>query len=79
MCDVLDQENSDKSGDTYDHFFGAEVCLPSKLEKNIYRVTKPVKDNEGITGGIEQPTLFADNSLYEVSFSNGKTGEHQGT
>ena len=39
------------------------------------RVTKPVKDNEGVPIGIEHPVLFADHSLYEVSFPNVRTEE----
>ena len=37
------------------------------------RVTKNVKYNEGKPRGIEHPKLFADHSLYEVSFPNGQT------
>ena len=36
-------------------------------------VTKQVKDNRGNPRGIEHPILFADHSLYEVSFTNGQT------
>ena len=36
----------------------------------ISRVTKRVKDNKGKPRGIEHRTLFADHSLYEVSFPN---------
>ena len=39
------------------------------------RVTKRVKDNEDIPKWIEHPILFADHSLYEVSFTNVQTGE----
>ena len=28
MDDVVDQENAEKSVDTYDQFFGTEICLP---------------------------------------------------
>ena len=71
MDDVVDQENSEKSVDTYDHFVGAELCLPHERgRKMIDRVTNCVKDNKGNPRGIEHPTLFADNSLYEVSFTN---------
>ena len=28
MEDVMDQTNSDKDFDTYDHFSGVELCLP---------------------------------------------------
>ena len=37
------------------------------------RVTKSAKYNEGKPKMIEQPTLFADHSLYEVSFRIGQT------
>ena len=40
------------------------------------RVNKNVKDNEGKTRGIEQPKLFANHSLYEVKFLNGRREEH---
>ena len=36
----------------------------------IVRVTKRVKDTEVNPRGIEHPILFADHSLYEVSFTN---------
>ena len=39
------------------------------------RVTKCVTDREGNPRGIQKTTLFADNSLYEVSFTNGRTEE----
>ena len=41
----------------------------------ISRVTKSVQDNDGNSIGIEHPSLFADQSLYEVSFPNGLTEE----
>ena len=37
------------------------------------RVTNIVNDKEVNPRGIENPTLFADHSLYEVSFTNGRT------
>ena len=37
------------------------------------RATKRVKDNEVNPIGIENPALFSDHSLYEVSFPNGRT------
>ena len=37
------------------------------------RFTKPVKDNDDNPIGIENPTLFADHSIYKVSFLNGWT------
>ena len=67
----MDQDNAEKSVDTYDHFFGAEVCLPDeKGRKQMARVTNRVRDNEGKPRRIEQPTLFADHSIYEVLFTN---------
>ena len=39
------------------------------------RFTKRVKDNEGNPIGIEQPALFADHYLYEVSFMNDRAEE----
>ena len=36
-------------------------------------VTKSVKDNKFNPRNIEHTTLFIDNSLYEVSFTNGQT------
>ena len=35
------------------------------------RFTKPVKYNDDNPIGIENPTLFADHSIYKVSFLNG--------
>ena len=37
------------------------------------KYTKHVKDIDGNPRGIEHPALFADHSLYEVSFTNGWT------
>ena len=37
------------------------------------RVTKCVKDNKGNPRGIEHPALFADQSLFEIQFPNGRT------
>ena len=39
------------------------------------RVTNHVKYNKVNPRGIEHPTLFADHSLYEVSFPNGRKEE----
>ena len=39
------------------------------------KYTKHVKDIDGNPRGIEHPALFADHSLYEVSFPNGRTEE----
>ena len=65
MYDVADQDNSEKDVDTYDEFFGPEICLPDKRGRKIMsRVTKRVKENKGNTIGIEHLTLFVDNSLY---------------
>ena len=73
MDDVVDQENSEKAVDTYDRFVGAEVCLPGERGGVMARVTNHVKDNEGKPRKIENPALFADHSLYEVSFPNSRT------
>ena len=76
MDDVMNQENSENSFDTYDQFFGAEVCIPDERGRIIMaRVTKRVKYNRGNPRGIEHPTLFADHLLYEVSFPNVWTEE----
>ena len=72
----MNQENSEKAVDTYDQFVGAEVCLPYELGRTIMVVfTKRVKYNKIDPRGIEHPTFFEDHSLYEVSFSNGRTEE----
>ena len=74
MDDVVDQENYEKSVDTYDQFVGAEVCLPDEQGRKMMAiVTNRVKENEGNPRGIEHPTLFSDHSLYKVSFPNGQT------
>ena len=39
------------------------------------RVTNCVKDNKVNTRGIEHPTLFTDQYIYEVSFPNVQTEE----
>ena len=39
------------------------------------RVTKCMNYNEGNPIGSEHPALFADHSLYEVSFPNGQIEE----
>ena len=44
-------------------------------DKMMARVTKRVEDNEVNPRGIEHPTLFADHSLYEVSFPHVRTEE----
>ena len=76
MEDVVNQEDSEKAVDTYDHFVEAEVCLPDERGRKIMaRFTKRVKDNKGNPRKIEHPALFADHSLYEVSFTNGQTEE----
>ena len=65
MGDVVDQENAEKSVDTYYQFVGAEVCIPDeRWRKMIARVNKSVKDNEVNPRGTEHPKLFADHSLY---------------
>ena len=72
----MDQENSEKDVDTYNRFFGAEVCLPDKLGKKIIaRVLTCVKDNKGNPRGSEHQDSFADHSLYEVLFPNGQMEE----
>ena len=64
MDDVVDQENSEKAVDIYDHFVCAEVCLPDERgRKMMARVTKHVKYNKGNPRGVEHPALFADHSL----------------
>ena len=74
MDNVVDQEYSKKAVDTYDKFFGAEVCLSDDRGRKMMTIsTRSVKDNEGNHRGIEHPTLFSDRSLYEVSFPNGRT------
>ena len=68
---VMDQENSEKAVDTYDHFVEAEVCLPDERGRKIMaRFTKRVKDNKGNPREIEHPASFSDHSLYEVPFTN---------
>ena len=65
--DVVYQENYEKAVDTYDQFFGAEVCLTDEWgRKMMARVTKLLKGKESNPRGIEHPTLFAYHSLYEV-------------
>ena len=74
MDDAVYQDLFEKAVYTYNHFVGAEVYLPGERgRKMISRVTKRVRDNNGNPRGIEQPELFADHSLYEVSFPNGRT------
>ena len=74
MDDVVDKENYEKSIDTNDQFFVAEVCLTDeRSRKSMARITKSVKENEENPRGVEHPTLFADHSLYEVSFTNVQT------
>ena len=76
MVNVVDQENYEKTVDTYDQFIGAEVCLPDEWgRKMMARVTKRVKYNEVNPRGIEHSKLFADHSLYEVSFTKERTEE----
>ena len=76
MDDVLDQENAENYVESYDQFVVYEVCLPDEWGKKVMaRVTNTVKDNNGNPRDIEQPALFADHSLYEVSFTNGRTEE----
>ena len=73
MDDLVDQENNEKSVDAYDQFVGAKVFLPDERgRKMMARVTNRVKYNNGNPRGIEQPILFADHPLYEVSFPNVK-------
>ena len=70
MGDVMDQENSENTIGTYDHFFSAEACLPDEQGGEWWpRVTKRAKDSEGNPIGIEHPTFFAYYSLYEVYFT----------
>ena len=72
MDNVTDQENDEKSIDTYNQCFSAEVCLPDERWRKIMtRVTNRVKVNDGKSRGIEHPTFFAYHSLFEVSFTNG--------
>ena len=67
MDDVVNQENAEKAVDTYDQFVSTEVCLPDKLRSKMMAIfTKSVKYNEGKPRGIEHPSLFAYNSLYEA-------------
>ena len=76
MDDIVYQENSEKAVDNYDQFVSAEVCLPEERGRKMTdRFTKRVKDNEGNPIGIEQPALFADHYLYEVSFMNDRAEE----
>ena len=59
MDDVVDQENYEKSVNTYDQFVGAELCIPDEIRrKRMARVTKSVKDNEANDLGIEPPKFF---------------------
>ena len=47
MGDVVDQENSENSVETYDQFVGAQLCLPDEQERKMMaRFTKRVKDNK---------------------------------
>ena len=65
MGNVVDQESSEKSINTYDQFVGSMVCLPDERWRKIMaRVTNHVKDKEGTPIGIGHPALFADHSLY---------------
>ena len=67
-------KNAEKDVDTYDDFVSAKVCLPDERGRKVTaRFTKRVKDNEGNPRGTEHPILFADHSLYKVSFPNGRT------
>ena len=55
----MDQENSEKSVDTYDQFFGAEVCLPDERGiKMMAIVTNLVKENKGKPIGIEHTAFL---------------------
>ena len=53
MDNVVNQENSEKDADAYNHFVGSEVCLPNEQGKKMMaRFTKLVKENKGNTIGI---------------------------
>ena len=45
------------------------------VRKIMSRFTNRVKDNEGNPRGVEHPALFADHSIYEISFPNGQMEE----
>ena len=76
MDDVVDEENSENSVDSYDQFLGAEVCLLDEEWTKIMTILiNSVKYNNGNSRGIEHSTSFADHSLYEVSFLNGQMEE----
>ena len=46
MDDVVDQENSENSVDTYDQFVGAKVFLPGELGRKVMAIVpKRVKEN----------------------------------
>ena len=60
-------KKSEKAVDTYDQFVGAEVCLLDEQGRNIMsRFAKSVNGNEGNPIGIENYTLYAYQSSYEV-------------
>ena len=71
MEDIADQEKYEKAVDTYGQFVGDEVCLPDELGSTMMdRFTNHVKHNKDKPKEIQHPILFADNSLYQVSFPN---------
>ena len=73
MDNALDKENAEKAVDTYDQFFGAEVCLPDERGRNnIARVTKRVKYNEGNPRGIEHPSCLHITNYMSFHFAMNK-------
>ena len=65
MDDVVEKDNYENSVDTYDQFFGAEVCLPDEQWRKIMaKITKSVKDNEGNPRGLEHTKFFLSHSIY---------------
>ena len=48
MGKVVDKEDAEKSIDAYNHFFGADVCLPDEQGiKSMSRFINSTKDNDG--------------------------------
>ena len=76
--DHVDQSNAENQVNTYDSYVGAEVCIPDeKGQKLMARVSKRMKDSDGVAVGQHHENPFMDTSVYEVKYPDGSTAELQ--
>ena len=69
-------EPDDTEEDVYDGYVSAQVLLPSRDGRTLGRVTRRLRDTNGIPIGRSNIFPVLDTRLYEVEFDDGAVAEY---